>query len=189
MKVLRKKRVLLVLFIALVSVLFFNSSWMGKWIYPIHYKEAIVKHAKTFDVDPLLIAAIIRVESNYKLSSESRKGALGLMQVMPNTASWVIEMGKFDSVTMDEVKHEAEPNIQIGSWYIKSLLTKFNNNTYVALAAYNAGPSVVAKWLQNETWDGKFETVKKIPYGETKNYVQRVVYYYNKYKDLYQNEL
>ena len=111
------------------------------------------------------------------------------MQVMPNTASWVIEKGKFDSVTMDEVKHEAEPNIQIGSWYIKSLLTKFNNNTYVALAAYNAGPTVVAKWLQNETWDGKFETVKKIPYGETKNYVQRVVYYYNKYKDLYQNDL
>lgn len=185
MKLLRKKRVLLVIFIAFVTVLFFKSAWMSNWLYPIPYQEVIEKHAKSYEVDPLLVAAIIRVESNYKPSQESRKGALGMMQLMPNTASWIIEKANFDTVTMEELKHEAEPNIQIGTWYIGFLLTKFDQNMYAALAAYNAGPTVVAKWLQNGTWDGSMEHVKMIPYGETKNYVQRVVYYYNKYTDLY----
>ncbi|OPA80929.1 lytic transglycosylase [Paenibacillus selenitireducens] len=185
MNLLRKKRVLLVIFIAFVTVLFFRSAWMGTWLYPIPYKDVIEKHAKNYEVDPLLVAAIIRVESNYKPSQESRKGALGMMQVMPNTASWIIEQAKFDAVTLEDLKHEPEPNIQIGTWYIASLLTRFDQNKYAALAAYNAGPTVVAKWLQNETWDGSIEQVKKIPYGETKNYVQRVVYYYNKYNDIY----
>lgn len=185
MRLLLKKRVLLVIFIAFVAVLFFKSDWMGTWLYPIYYEPIIEKHARQYEVDPLLIAAIIRVESNYKPSQESHKGALGMMQIMPNTASWVIEKAKLKQVTLADVKDNADPNIQIGTWYIGSLLDRFNNNMYVALAAYNAGPTVVSKWLNNNTWDGTLQQTDHIPYGETKKYVQRVVYYYNKYQDIY----
>lgn len=182
---LRKKRVLLLLFVGFVAVLFFNSSWMGKWLYPIHYQEPIRNFAIMYEVDPLLVAAIIRVESNYKPSRESKKGALGMMQVMPDTADWVMEKAKLPRISMERVNHEPEPNIQIGTWYLKTLLDRFDGNIFAAVAAYNAGPTVVARWIDNGVWDGRLETAKKIPYGETKHYVQRVVYYYNKYKEHY----
>lgn len=185
MRLLRRKRLYLVLFVMILTMLFFSATWMRMWIYPIQYKEIIRQHAAKYKVDPLLIAAIIRQESNYRPSQESHKGALGMMQIMPDTAVWIMEKASMKEITLDEVKHEVDANIQIGAWYISYLLTKFDNNLFAVLAAYNAGPGVVNKWLQNRTWDGTFDQVKKIPYPETKNYVQRVVYYYNKYKELY----
>lgn len=68
------------------------------WFYPIYYKEEIRKHSSTYTVDPYLIAAIIRVETNYKTGRESRKGAIGLMQLMPDTAKWALEQAKLPDV-------------------------------------------------------------------------------------------
>lgn len=181
----KRKRLFLLLIIGFLAFLFIRSDWIGKWMYPIHYQADIRASALNYDLDPLLIAAIIRVETNYSTGKESKKGALGLMQIMPDTADWVIQKAGFSNVSEDTLRHRADVSIQIGSWYLSSLHRQFDGNTTVVVAAYNAGPGNVSKWLNNGTWDGTKESVSNIPYGETRHYVQRVFYYYNKYKQLY----
>lgn len=184
MRVFRKKRVLMLLFITFVMLLFFSSNWMS-WFYPIHFEDEIRLQAEEYDVDPYLIAAIIRVESNFKTGKESNKGAVGIMQLMPTTATWAIEMAKLPEVTLDQIKYEVSPNIQLGTWYLSYLFKQFDGNRALAIAAYNAGPGNVKSWLSKELWDGQLETVKEIPIDQTRHYVQRVLYYYEKYTNIY----
>lgn len=180
-----KKRFVLPLFVLVLGALFFNSGWMS-WVYPIGYKEEIRKQSDFYAIDPFLIASIIRVETNFKPSKESRVGALGIMQLMPDTATWAIEQGKLPEATTERIKHEPDTNIRIGTWYLRNLSDQFGDNTLAVVAAYNAGPGNVKKWLEEGTWDGKLESVRNIPIGETRHYVQRVVYYYNQYTKVYE---
>lgn len=76
-------------------------------------------------------------------------------------------------------------NIQLGSWYIASLTERYHGNKVAVMAAYNAGPGKVDRWLKNGTWDGTSQHASQIPFWETRNYVQRVSFYYEKYKQLY----
>ncbi|MBW7476662.1 lytic transglycosylase domain-containing protein [Paenibacillus oenotherae] len=177
--------VLLFLVALLLTMLFLKSDWMGRWMYPIHYENDIRISAKNYDLDPLLIAAVIRVETNYSPDAVSGKGAVGIMQLMPDTAEWIMKKGGFTPVPPEMLSARADISIELGSWYLHSLHKQFDGKLYAALAAYNAGPGTVKRWISEGTWDGKLETVKQIPYGETRHYVQRVIYYYNKYKKLY----
>ncbi|WP_138495577.1 lytic transglycosylase domain-containing protein [Paenibacillus pinistramenti] len=186
MKWLRKKRVLLLVFLGFVLLLFLNTHWLSLF-YPIYYKDDIRKHAENNQLDPFMVAAIIKVETNYKPSKESKKGALGVMQIMPETAQWVLEKAKLPSVTMDQINHETGTNIEIGTWYLKNLSDQFDGNMIAVIAAYNAGPTRVKSWLKNGTWDGTVETTKNIPLGETRHYVQRVVHYYEQYTSIYEH--
>ncbi|WP_337099077.1 lytic transglycosylase domain-containing protein [Paenibacillus sp. YIM B09110] len=185
MKVLLRKRVVLVLLLGLIAILFLKSDWLGEYMYPVYYKDDIRASASNYGLEPHLVAAVIRTESNYKTSSQSVKGAVGLMQMMPNTAKDVVRRAGFTEVTEDMLKQRADVSIELGSWYLSSLHQRFDQNSIAAIAAYNAGPTRVSEWLNTGEWDGKLETVKQIPYGETRHYVQRVIYYYNKYKELY----
>lgn len=184
---LRRRRVLLLLLIGLLFLLFVQSQWLGRWMYPIKYEETIREKAEMHELDPMLVAAIIRVETNYRPGAESRKGALGMMQLMPDTAEWVMGQMKIrEQWSMEQLKNEPDPNITLGTWYLKSLLKQFDYNLPVAVAAYNAGPGNVSQWLRNEVWDGQLETAKQqIPFEETRLYVQRVFHYYDKYKKVY----
>lgn len=186
MKFLRKKRVFALLFIFFVVVLFYNSDWLGKWIYPIRYADDIAISAKNYKVDPYIIAAIIRVETNFNPNKVSKKGAVGLMQLMPNTAEWIVERAGYAAETTNSL-HRADVNIEVGAWYLKSLYNQFDNNPIAVLVSYNAGPGNTRKWMDNGTWDGTIENIGQIPFGETRHYVQRVLYYYDKYAELYAN--
>lgn len=183
----RKKRVFALLFITFVLLLFMSSDTVGKLLYPIKYEEEIRQHAAKYEVDPLLVAAIIRVESNYKTNISSKKGAYGLMQLMPDTSEWIVEAGRFPSSYKDELE-KPSVSIQLGTWYLSWLHKEFNGNTAAAVAGYNAGQGKVNKWLQNQEWDGTVQRSDLIPYGETRHYIQRVLYYYNKYHTLYAEE-
>lgn len=185
MRIRLKKRYLLLLLIGLVCILFLKSEWIASTMYPIHYKDDIRASASNYGLEPHLVAAIIRSESNYKTGRESSKGALGIMQIMPSTADWIVERAGFEEVSEDTLHHRADVSIEVGSWYLQSLQKQFNHNDIAAIAAYNAGPGNVRKWLDSGQWNGQLSTVKEIPFGETRHYVQRVIYYYNKYKELY----
>jgi soluble lytic murein transglycosylase len=185
MRWLIRKRVLLLLLIGLIGVLFLNSNWLARMMYPIEFKEDIRASASNYGVDPHLIAAIIRTETNYSTGQVSKKGALGLMQIMPDTADWIFQKADFKNVTEDMLQNRPDVSIEVGAWYLQSLHKQFDQNTVAVIAAYNAGPGNVRKWLDSGKWDGKLDTADQIPYGETRHYVQRVIYYYNKYKDLY----
>ncbi len=187
MRIKVKKRFYLILLLVLCAVLFVRSDLLAPILYPIHYKDDIRTSAANYKLEPQLVAAVIRAESNFKTGRESRKGALGLMQLMPDTANWVVEKAGFEPITTDALRDRADVSIELGSWYLNTLMNQFEHNPIAAIAAYNAGPGNVNKWLKAGTWDGTLENVKKIPFGETRRYVQKVNYYYNKYKKLYPN--
>src|SRR5690606_32529890 len=106
-------------------------------------------------VDPLLVAAIIRVESNFRPHLVSKMNAIGLMQIMPDTADWVIDQAGYDQSFREQIAQE-EINIRIGTWYIRSLYQQFRTvlaeksreeGMALIAAAYNAGPGNVSRWI------------------------------------------
>ena len=164
-----------------------NSTFIGRKLYPIHFEQEIRQSAAKHDIDPFLIAAIIRVETNYKHHLESNKGAVGIMQLMPDTAAWIVESANMEPHSQEDLL-KAEVNINLGTWYINWLTKHYNGNLTYAIAAYNAGQGNVNKWKQNNVWDGTEANIKQIPFGETRHYVQRVLYYYQKYTALYSDD-
>ncbi|RAV10565.1 lytic transglycosylase domain-containing protein [Paenibacillus contaminans] len=184
MKRFRKKRWFALVLLVVLLVLFYSSDWLGKIMYPIQFRDGIEASSKKHKVDPLLVAAIIRVESNYRTDPRSKKGAIGIMQIMPDTAEWLFEREGFRSFSLADLD-DPYINIEVGTKYLNLLSIQFKDNLTQVIAAYNAGPGNVNKWLKNGTWDGTFENVAQIPFWETRGYVQRVWYYYKKYMNIY----
>lgn len=167
-------------------------------MYPISYQSEIQQAASAAEVNPLLVASVIRVESKFKKTDVSHAGAVGLMQLMPQTATWIEQQAK-QSHSNDAVANLRDPsgrlqldvpsvNIQLGSWYIHYLIKQFNGNQVAAIAAYNAGPKRVGEWLQNGTWNGQLSTITSIPVGETRHFVDRVFYNYSLYRRIYSRD-
>ncbi len=131
----------------------------------MHYKKQISNAAKESGLRQELIAAVIHAESGFNPQAVSKKGAVGLMQLMPSTAKWCAQQtGKEYSLQM---LYEPEYNVSLGAYYLAYLLDKFGSER-AALAAYNAGEGNVRRW--------KEEGLKEIPFRETKKYVQKVTY-------------
>lgn len=184
MKTLRS--VILLLSVFIIIYLLLNSSFVWKLMYPIKYEEQIKLVSKKYEVNPYLVLAVIRSESKFRPDLVSKKGAIGLMQLMPNTADWIQSHGKLDMLYSADLEHP-DTNIHLGTWYLAYLLQMFKGNEVLALAAYNAGQGNVKNWLHNKQWAGTRETISDIPFGETRHYVQRVLYYEDRYKEVYKN--
>lgn len=185
MKSRQKKRWFALVLLLLVLVLFYRSEWLGRLIYPILYRDEINQAAAEAHLDPRLIAAVIRVETNYRPSAESYKGAVGMMQIMPPTAKSILQEREFEGLSLKDME-EPEANIRVGTWYLSMLLRKHDQDVVKAVASYNAGPANVSDWLEKGIWDGTLQTVDQIPFGETSRYVRKVMYYYHKYQELYE---
>jgi len=125
------------------------------------YDHLISKASEKYSVDPALVKAVIRAESNFNHQAVSPKGARGLMQLMPATAN---------SLQVRDSFHP-ENNIEGGVRYLRYLLKLFREDLSLALAAYNAGESAVARYRSIP------------PYRETQLYVQRVLYYFSQYRN------
>lgn len=184
MSFLRKKRVFALLLLTFLLFLFLGSNVLGRILYPIQFEQEIRHNAQKYQLDPFLIAAVIRVETNYRTDVTSSKGAYGLMQLMPDTSDWIIEKAAFPNTFKHRLDDPAV-NIELGSWYLNWMYKQFDGNTFAVLAGYNAGHGKVSRWLQDGRWDGTLDNTDQIPYGETKRYVQRVTYYYDKYYKTY----
>lgn len=160
------------------------GSVQRSWVYPFHNKEIVEEYSSKYDVDPYLAAAVIKVESGFRKDVHSHRGAVGLMQLMPNTAKWISRQIDDTPFDMDKL-HEPETNIRYGIWYLSSLEREFEGNDILVLAAYNAGRGNVSDWMEEYGWDYDFQDVEKIPYVETRAYVQKVLKYREKYRSLY----
>ena len=172
---------LLILIFAAYSL--YYPLW-GKLIYPLHYEREIYYYADKFQKDPYLIAAVIHVESGFDSHAISPKGARGLMQIMPETGEWAamaLEIEGYNQGMLFDPQH----NIKIGTWYLSFLQDRFDNNLIAALAAYNGGQSRVARWIEEGVWDGVGENIYKIPYAETRDYVNKVLRAYDNYQKMY----
>ena len=128
-----------------------------------------------------LVLAIIKTESSFESSKISSKGAIGLMQIMPETANYVADLFfAGEEINLFDVKQ----NILIGVTYLVYLYKKFDNIKTV-LAAYNAGEGRVNDWLKNTQYSLDGKTLIAIPFEETATYVKRVLLYQKFYKFLY----
>ena len=154
--------------------------WNGA--YPTGYISTIQQYAPT-GLDPYLVAGLIREESLYDSRATSRVGALGLMQLMPTTASRVARRLGLTSPEK-EALFDPRTNIQLGTTYVGQLLSQFNGNLVHAVAAYNAGPHVVRRWIAQDPQTEADEFVERISYRETRGYVKRVLGSYRVYRAL-----
>lgn len=182
-----KKTIIFLLIIAIIIVSLFALRWVATKLYPINYKEHISKYSAVYDVDPLLIAAIIRAESKYYKDAESHKGARGLMQITPATGEWIAQKIGIKNYNSDML-YDPEINIMMGCWYINNLKKQFNNNIELVLAAYNGGSGNVGKWLKDAKYSKDGVSLMNIPFKETKDYIERVQNNYKIYSKLYKKD-
>jgi soluble lytic murein transglycosylase len=150
-------------------------------LYPLAFIKNIEALEPTDRVNPLLIISIIRQESRFSPTIRSPVGALGLMQVMPTTAKFAADkIGRKSYELTNPVD-----NITLGSWYLNFTHSQVKNNSVLAIAGYNAGPTNVAKWVKEYGTNDLDEFVEQIPFEETQNYVKAVLGNYWNYLRLY----
>ncbi|GAB6138233.1 lytic transglycosylase domain-containing protein [Halanaerobaculum tunisiense] len=179
-----KKILLFCLVLLLFTVLILHYKAILKLVYPFVYQDIVFQEAADYDLDPYLIAAIIYTESKFDPQATSDKGARGLMQIMPETGRWIAEMIGDDSFQAVDL-YDPKVNIKYGCWYLNWLQDKFKGNLAITLAAYNGGWSNVDQWLQTDKWDGKEENIDKIPFSQTRGYVDKVLKVYHRYQFIY----
>jgi len=160
-----------------------SVAWLGA--FPMGYQTIIQSFAPKH-VDPFLVAGLIREESLYNARVVSPVGAVGLMQLMPATAKKVSrELGLQDSDFYRQGLDDPNRNIQLGTYYLSQLLNEFQGNIIYSVAAYNAGPQAVKRWIVQNGQRDPDEFVELIGYRETRGYVKRVVGSYRIYHTLF----
>ncbi|NJK64885.1 MAG: transglycosylase SLT domain-containing protein [Synechococcaceae cyanobacterium SM2_3_1] len=167
-------------------------------VYPLHFHDSstnqvggdqqsqkgFAQWANQFNLNPLVIAALIRQESRFEPEIESVAGALGLMQVMPSTGAWIAGQLGLQQYTLTY----PGDNLYLGAWYLDYTHRTYNDNTVLALASYNGGPGNVAKWLNQLGFSDPDVFIEKIPFLETRGYVKAVLGNYWNYWQLYTQE-
>jgi soluble lytic murein transglycosylase len=151
-------------------------------LYPTAYWHILKPIADKNDIDPMIVLSVMREESRFDPDARSIAGALGLMQIMPQTAQALnrgLRMEIDDSAKILDI----EINIALGAYYLSALIKEFGSLP-PAIAAYNAGEHKVREWLKKGAYTSYDEFIEDIPYDETKNYVKRVLLTYAVYLDM-----
>lgn len=158
-----------------------------KRLYPVTYSDVVFANSEKYSLDPYMVFALIKAESAYKKDAKSSQSAMGLMQITPKTAHWIAEKMGMKDFSEDKL-FEPTINIEMGCWYLQNLRQEFGKKDELILAAYNAGRGNVSSWLQDGRYSDDGETLKDIPFSETKEYVKKIKQYEEKYKELYKQE-
>ena len=163
-----------------IGLFFVTRVVKRQYIYPLEYKQTVFTYADYYGLDRALVFAVIKTESNFDKNALSNKGAKGLMQITDNTAKYIAQ--KLGAENYDVFNEET--NVNFGCFYIKYLLNRFND-LELAIVAYNAGEGNVSLWLSDRknSQDGK--TLQKIPFKETREYLEKIKVNLNNYKKLY----
>jgi soluble lytic murein transglycosylase len=153
--------------------------YVSEAIYRIQYREEIAQAAETYEVNPFLIAAVAQTESGFNPLAVSGAGAVGVMQLMPETAQWISGLRSWQG---DRNPDLAEPgdSIELGACYLKFLLETFGGQTTAAVAAYNAGQGMVQQWVDAAGGVESFAS-SDIGFAETREFVERVQRYWDLY--------
>jgi soluble lytic murein transglycosylase len=154
-------------------------------LYPICFEDIIREYALKYEIDPLLVMAMIREESRFNSWDESTAGARGLMQIIFSTAEWIAQ--KINIIDFnDEMLFSPKVNINLGCWYIHYLKEKFSNDYILMISGYNAGPGITDQWLERYDQSDLDNFVENIPYAETREHIKKVMKSYQMYKRLAQ---
>ncbi len=185
---LKNKKILvcgLIILILIVFLIVFKNK-IQRIFYPKSYEEFVSMYSDEYGVDENLIFAVIKAESNFQEDAVSHKDALGLMQIMKETAE---DVARKYNIEIDFNNSEREilnvqNNIKIGTKYLAVLLEKYKN-IEVAVAAYNAGIGTVDNWIEKGIIKSDGSDIENIPYKETNNYLRKILRNYKIYQDLY----
>lgn len=175
-------------------------------IYPLQYETYVEKYSEENTLDKYLVYAVIKVESNFKPEATSSAGAIGLMQLMEETAVERLnvisssenssnENNLLNAASINEETDSSEPdnndlydpetNIKIGTSYLAYLIELYDGNIVLALTAYNAGLGNVEKWIKDGIIKADGSDIENIPYKETENYVRKILSSYQMYLKIY----
>jgi len=146
--------------------------------YPLRYEAIVRGHAKNYDLDPALLAAVIYTESRFDAQARSNAGAIGLMQLLPDTARGIAVRTGGNRFVVDDL-YVPELNVRYGAWYLRHLLNRYGDER-TALAAYHAGQGNVDRWRKQGVG---------IQFPETRSYVAKVERVKQIYADSYAKEL
>ena len=184
----RKSSYLKPLFLFLLFVLFalLLSLTAGKSIlkslYPVKYESIVEKYSNQYNIDKSLILAVIKTESSFNPESVSNVGAMGLMQIMPDTHEWLSgKLGRDEDVS---VLFNEDTGIEYGTYLLRILLDEFHN-IETAIAAYHAGMGRVNEWLRDPRYSSDGVTLDVIPFKDTAHYVNKVKRAVEIYENLY----
>lgn len=155
-----------------------EPDWYQRVRYPMRYEVIVRAHARNYHLPPTLLAAVIYSESRFDASARSDAGAVGLMQLLPDTARGIaLRTGGDRFVDADLL--DPEINVRYGSWYLRSLLDRYHD-VRTALAAYHAGQGNVDEWRREGVG---------IRFPETRHYVDKVLSAQRVYADVYGTDL
>ncbi|HUA44121.1 MAG TPA: lytic transglycosylase domain-containing protein [Solirubrobacteraceae bacterium] len=154
---------------------------------PLAWSDVIRQQAAAKHLDPALIAGVIYAETKFD-PRNSAAGAMGPMQVMPQTAAFLARRSGATTFTTSDL-NTPRVNIAYGSYYLRYLLNEYHGNVSLALAAYNGGETNVDHWLAEARADGHPFTISDIPFPETRAYVQRVLSAEQEYRSKYAAQL
>jgi soluble lytic murein transglycosylase len=160
-----------------------NTYWQG--LFPFPYQDKILKYARQDQINPLLVLSVMRKESTFNPKVDSAVGAVGLMQIVPPTAQWVAQQTQLSDYSLSN----PEDNIKIGTWYLRHNHQRYDDNSLLAVASYNAGTGNVSEWLTKYDINDPDRFVEQIPFAETKDYVEGVFGNYWNYLRLYNPEI
>jgi soluble lytic murein transglycosylase len=168
---------LLVILLVLVgaggaAVVAAQPDWYLRARYPLRYDHIVRGHAENYRLDPALVAAVIYQESKFRADARSDSGAVGLMQLLPETAKGIAARTGGSQFEVDDL-YDPEINVRYGSWYLRHLIDKYGTEER-ALAAYNGG-------------QGNLD--RGVMYPETRHYVERVLELRGIYRKAYPSEL
>lgn len=152
--------------------------------YPVAYTELIARFADEYELDPYLVQSIMRCESSNDPNAVSEAGAIGLMQIMPDTGTWIAHKLDLDDVYTQEMLYDPESNLAFGCWYLHFLSGRFHGNRKQMIAAYNAGHGSVEDWLNDPRFSENGELIT-IPFEQTARYYEKVTAAYENYTTLY----
>ncbi len=155
-----------------------EPTWYQRVRYPLRYEEIVTGHAANYRLEPQLVAAVIYQESKFEADARSGSGAVGLMQLLPETGQGIADRTGGGAWHPDDLL-DPELNVRYGSWYLRHLLDKYGDER-LALAAYNAGQTNVDRWRAEG---------REIEFEETRRYVERVEELKRMYAEAYASEL
>ncbi len=170
-----------ILAVAVLGFAYVQTAEPGWWVrlwYPLKYEAIVRGHAHNYRLDPALLAAVIYQESKFRPAVKSKSGAIGLMQLLPDTAKGIAIHTGGSRFRVSDL-YNPEINVRYGAWYLRHLLDKYDDER-TALAAYNAGQQNVDRWRSEG---------RGIEFAETRHYVSRVEHLKALYRRGYPKEL
>ena len=186
--IINAKRLLAILVLALLVVAgMFGIRWAVNAFYqntyPREYSEWVEGYAAEYGIDPKIVYAVIKTESDFVPNATSNVGARGLMQIMETTYNWIkTKLPEAEGTYAD--MYDPEENIRYGAFFLSYLYREFGSYE-TAVAAYHAGRTATANWLKDEQYSKDGVTLDHIPSGDTGHYVSKVMDCYQHYQAIY----